>query len=213
MTASELFNNMEQSVGSYPDSGVVCDNGKKITNILWEIDWFMLYNVLNDKNTLYVVHHPISNYSLGFSSINKEDEDDPRSDVSNWLLEFRARKLGLNLAVSHTLADIMLENELREYLDNCQGWEIVRKIDDYFDKYYSPHPSLVVNPAAKRALDKNARQQVVVGTYDYKVKQGIVYIDEYGMEKTKRAILISHSLVDMTAMTIWSREASKILSM
>ncbi|MFH1516718.1 MAG: hypothetical protein ABIH17_02450, partial [Pseudomonadota bacterium] len=32
-----------------------------------------------------------------------------RAEAQNWLLEFRARELGMNLAVAHTVADRMLE--------------------------------------------------------------------------------------------------------
>jgi len=82
------------------------------------IDWYMLYNVMIDRNALYVVHHPVSDFALRLSEINPEEkEDDIRSEAQNWLLEFKARELQMNLAVAHTMADKILEAELSDCLE------------------------------------------------------------------------------------------------
>jgi len=51
----------------------------------------------------------------------------------------------------------------------------------------------------------------VLGTYGYRVKKGIVYVDECGMEETNQAITIPHSLVDATAMRIWKAAAVELI--
>jgi len=56
MTANELFSKMEGRFGKYQDCGVVCSNGEDIQSLFCEIDWYMLYNVVIDRNALYVVH-------------------------------------------------------------------------------------------------------------------------------------------------------------
>ena len=122
MTANELFSKMEGRFGKYQDCGVVCSNGEDIRSVFCEIDWYMLYNVMIDRNALYVVHHPVSDFALRLSEINPEEkEDDIRSEAQNWLLEFKARELQMNLAVAHTMADKMLEAELSDCLEGAKG--------------------------------------------------------------------------------------------
>jgi len=212
MTPINLFDEMNRRFGTFPDGGVVCSNGNEIQKIVCEIDWYTLYNVMDDKNTLYVVHHPVSDFALGLCAINPaEKEEDIRSDVQNWLLEFRARELGMNLAVAHTVADRMLETGLADACETVIGLEIIPKIDAYFDRYFNPHPAIVVKPQAHQALLNGARAKVVLGTYGYEAKPGFVYVDECGCEETDCTISIPHSLVDATAMKIWKREGERIM--
>jgi hypothetical protein len=89
MTANELFSKMEKRFGRYPDCGVVCTNGEDIKSVVCEIDWYMLYNVMTDPHALYVVHHPVSDYALWLNEIHPDEkQEDIRSEVQNWLLEF-----------------------------------------------------------------------------------------------------------------------------
>lgn len=208
MNAHELFSRMEFRFGRYPDCGVVCANGEEITSVVCEIDWYLLYHVMTDPHALYVVHHPLSDFAVRLHEVNPdEDPGTVRAEVQNWLLEFRARDLKMNLAVAHTVADKMLETELEDALEGARGPEIVARLDAFFDRYYNPHPAIVVLPAAKRLLDKNAPARVVLGTYGYKAKKGVIYVDECGMEETTQAILIPHSLVDAVAMRLWKDAA------
>ena len=204
MNAADLFSKMEERFGKYPDGGVVCSNGEEITNVVCEIDWYLLYNVMTDRHALYVVHHPLSDFAVRLNEINPdEDPAEVRGEVQNWLLEFKARELGMNLAVAHTMADMMLETELAEALEGARGQDIVTRIDAFFDRWFAPHPAIVILPAAQLLLDQNAPARVVLGTYGYKVKEGVIYVDECGMEETKQAIIIPHSLVDAVAMKVW----------
>jgi hypothetical protein len=66
----------------------------------------------------------------------------------------------------------------------------------------------VILPAARRLLKQNAPAKVVLGTYGYKAKKGVIYVDECGMEETRQAITIPHSLVDATAMRLWKVAAT-----
>lgn len=210
MNALELYAKMEKEFGIYPDGGVVCSNGEEIKHIVCEIDWYVLYNVMTDRNTLYVVHHPVSNFSLALFAINPgEKPGDVRADAQNWLLEFKARELGMNLAVAHTMADKMLETGLSDALEGARGDEIVGRINAFFDRWFMPHPEIVILPAARRLLSRGARAKVVLGTYGYgeKARQGLVYVDECGMEEVRHAITIPHSLVDATAMKLWKEAA------
>jgi hypothetical protein len=212
MDAESLFARMEERFGRYVDSGVVCANGEKIRRIVWEIDWYLLYHAMSDRHTLYVVHHPVSNFALALSQINPdEEEDDVREEVQNWLLEFKARALRMNLAVAHTMADRMLETRVSDCLEGARGATIVRRLHEFFDRYYKPHPDFVILPAARPLLERDARAQVVLGTYGYKARKGVVYIDECGLEETRQAITIPHSLVDATAMKIWASCARELL--
>lgn len=208
MNARELFSRMESRFGRYPDCGVVCSNGGEISSVVCEIDWYLLYNVMTDPHALYVVHHPLSDFAVRLHEINPgEDPGTVRAEVQNWLLEFKARELGMNLAVAHTVADKMLETDLNDALEGARGPAIVARIDAYFDRYFNPHPAIVVLPAARRLLAKNASARVVLGTYGYKAKKGVIYVDECGMEETKQAIIIPHSLVDAVAMRLWKDAA------
>ncbi|PKN61220.1 MAG: hypothetical protein CVU57_30620 [Deltaproteobacteria bacterium HGW-Deltaproteobacteria-15] len=212
MNADELFSRMEERFGKYPDCGVVCSNGNEIRSIGCEIDWYMLYHVMTDSHTLYVVHHPVSDFALRLPEINPDEkEDDIRSEAQNWLLEFRARELGMNLAVAHTVADKMLETELSDWLEGARGEEIVTRIDAFFDRFFKPHPEIVVLPEARPLLEQNGRAEVVLGTYGYRVKKGVVYVDECGMEETNQAITIPHSLVDVSAMKLWKAAAVELV--
>jgi hypothetical protein len=213
MTADELFSKMEGRFGKYHDGGVVCSNGEDIKSIFWEIDWYMLYHVMTDRNALYVVHHPVSDFALRLNEINPEErQDDIRSEAQNWLLEFRARELHMNLAVAHTMADKMLEAELSDYLEGAKGEQIVARVNRFFDRFFNPHPAIVVLPGARRLLRQGAPAKVVLGTYGYEAKSGMIYVDQCGMEETDRAITIPHSLVDVAAMSLWKAAALSLMS-
>jgi hypothetical protein len=213
MTAKELFSKMERRFGRYNDCGVVCSNGEDIKGVVCEIDWYMLYHVMTDRNTLYVVHHPVSDFALRLSEINPDEkQDDIRSEVQNWLLEFKARELEMNLAVAHTMADKMLEAELSEHLEGAKGQQIVTRIDRFFDRFFNPHPQIVILPGARRLLEQEAPAMVVLGTYGYEAKEGMIYVDQCGMEETDQAITIPHSLVDAAAMSLWKGAALSLLS-
>lgn len=208
MTADELFLKMEERFGKYADCGVVCCNGEEIRSVVCEIEWYMLYHVMSDRQALYVVHHPVSDFSLRLNEINSDEkQDDVRSDAQNWLLEFKARGLGMNLAVAHTMADKMLESGLSDCLEGARGEQIVRRINGFFDRFLSPHPAMVVHPEARRLIDRGAEAKVVLGSYGYEVKDGVIYVDQCGMEETEQAITIPHSLVDATAMILWKTAA------
>jgi len=213
MTANELFSKMEERFGSYPDSGVVCSNGEDITSLVCEIEWYMLYHVMTDRRALYVVHHPVSDFALRLNEINADErQDDIRSEAQNWLLEFKARELEMNLAVAHTMADRMLETELCERLDGAKGQEIVTRIDGFFDGFFNPHPEVVVLPEARRLLHEGATAKVVLGSYGYEVRKDVIYVDQCGMEETEQAITIPHSLVDAAALRVWKAAAEAALS-
>jgi hypothetical protein len=213
MTANELFSKMEGRFGKYHDSGAVCSNGQEIKSILCEIDWYMLYHVMTDRNALYVVHHPVSDFALRLGEINpEENQDDIRSEAQNWLLEFRARELHMNLAVAHTMADKMLEAELSDALEGAKGQEILIRLNAFFDRFFNPHPEVVVLPAARRLLQQGAPAKVVLGSYGYEAKRGVIYVDQCGMEETDQAITIPHSLVDVAAMSLWKAAALSLMS-
>ena len=213
MTANEVFSKMEERFGTYPDCGVVCANGEGIKSVVCEIDWYMLYHVMTDRHALYVVHHPVSDFALRLSEINaEEDQDDIRSEAQNWLLEFRARELQMNLAVAHTMADKMLETELSEALEGAKGQQIVARINGFFDRFFKPHPAVVILPAARRLLEQDAVAKVVLGSYGYEVKEGVIYVDQCGMEETEQAITLPHSLVDAVAISMWKASATALMS-
>ena len=213
MTANELFSKMEGRFGKYHDCGVVCSNGEDIKSVVCEIDWYMLYHVMTDRNALYVVHHPVSDFALRLSEINPEEKlEDIRSEAQNWLLEFRARELQMNLAVAHTMADKMLEAELSESLEGAEGQQIVTRINGFFDRFFNPHPAIVVLPGAARLLEQGALATVVLGTYGYEAKRDRIYVDQCGMEETDQAITIPHSLVDAAAMSLWKAAALSSIS-
>jgi len=213
MTANELFSKMEGRFGKYHDCGVVCSNGEDIKSVVCEIDWYMLYHVMTDRNALYVVHHPVSDFALRLSEINPEEKlEDIRSEAQNWLLEFRARELQMNLAVAHTMADKMLEAELSESLEGAEGQQIVTRINGFFDRFFNPHPAIVVLPGAARLLEQGALATVVLGTYGYEAKKDRIYVDQCGMEETDQAITIPHSLVDAAAMSLWKAAALSSIS-
>jgi len=213
MTANELLAEMEERFGNYPDCGVVHCNGEEIRSVVCEIDWYMLYHIMTDRHALYVVHHPVSDFALRLSEINPDEkQDDVRSEVQNWLIEFKARELGMNLAVAHTVADKMLDTELSNCLEGATGQQIVTRINTFFDRFFNPHPALVILPAARRLIQQNAPAKVVLGTYGYRAKKGVIYVDECGMEETKQAITIPHSLVDASAMSLWKVAATARIS-
>jgi len=213
MTAKELFSRMEGRFGRYHDGGVVCSNGEDVKSIVCEIDWYMLYHVMTDRNALYVVHHPVSDFALRLSEINPEEkQDDIRSEAQNWLLEFRARELQMNLAVAHTMADKMLEAELSEYLEGARGQQVVTRINLFFDRFFNPHPAMVILPGARRLLEQGAPAKVVLGTYGYEAKEDMIYVDQCGMEETDQAITLPHSLVDVAAMSLWKAAAMSSMS-
>jgi hypothetical protein len=212
MTGNEVFSKMEERFGNYPDCGVVCTNGEEIRNIVCEIDWYMLYHAMTDRHTLYVVHHPVSDFALRLSEINPDEEQDEiRSEAQNWLLEFKARELEMNLAVAHTMADKMLETELSDCLEGAKGQQIVTSINGFFDRFFDPHPAIVILPGARPLLDQGAPAKVVLGTYGYKAKKDVIYVDQCGQEETEQAITIPHSLVDAVAMSIWKAAAAALM--
>ena len=135
-----------------------------------------------------------------------------RSEAQNWLLEFRARELRMNLAVAHTMADKMLEAELSDYLEGAKGEQIVARVNRFFDRFFNPHPAIVVLPAARRLLQQGASAKVVLGSYGYEAKQGVIYVDQCGMEETDQAITIPHSLVDAAAMSLWKAAVLFLIS-
>jgi hypothetical protein len=213
VNAEELFSHLEDRYGGYPDSGVVCSNGREITSVVCEIEWYMLYHVLADRHALHVVHHPVSDFALRLPEINPaERQEEIRSEVQNWLLEFRARELGMNLAVAHTAADKMLDSVLSDFLEGAKGGEIVTRLGLFFDRFFKPHPEIVILPEARRLLERGCPAKVVLGTYGYRAEPGVVYVDECGMEETGQAILIPHSLVDVVAMKLWKAAAEELLS-
>jgi hypothetical protein len=213
MTANELFSKMEERFGKYPDCGVVCSNGEEIKSVACEIEWYMLYNAMIDRHSLYVVHHPVSDFALKLSEINPDEkQDDIRSEAQNWLLEFKARELQMNLAVAHTMADKMLETELSDCLEGAKGQQIVTRINGFFDRFFNPHPAIVILPGALRLLSQGASAKVVLGSYGYEAKNDVIYVDQCGMEETDQAITIPHSLVDAAAMSLWKAAAMASLS-
>jgi hypothetical protein len=213
MRANELFSKMEERFGKYADGGVVCSNGEDLKSIVCEIDWYMLYHVMTDRNALYVVHHPVSDFALRLSEINAEEkQEDIRSEAQNWLLEFRSRELQMNLAVAHTMADKILEAELSDCLEGAKGQQIVTRINGFFDRFFNPHPAMVILPAARRLLKQDAQAKVVLGSYGYEAMKGVIYVDQCGMEETDQAITIPHSLVDAAAMSLWKAAARASIS-
>jgi hypothetical protein len=213
MTAQELYSKMEERFGKYADCGVVCSNGEDIKSVVCEIDWYMLYNVMTDRHALYVVHHPVSDFALRLSEINPDEkQDDIRSEAQNWLLEFKARELQMNLAVAHTMADKMLETELSDRLEGAKGQEIVTRINGFFDRFFDPHPSIVILPEARRLIERGAPARVVLGTYGYEAKKDVIYVDQCGMEETEQAVTIPHSLVDAAAVSVWKAAATALMS-
>jgi hypothetical protein len=213
MNANELFSGMEGRFGKYQDCGVVCSNGEDIRSVVCEIEWYMLYHIMTDRNTLYVVHHPVSNFALSLNEINPEEkQEDIRSEAQNWLLEFRARELQMNLAVAHTMADKMLEAELCDILEGAKGQQVVTRINSFFDRFFNSHPAIVILPGAQRLIEQGAPAKVVLGSYGYETKEGMIYVDQCGMEETDQAITIPHSLVDIVAMSLWKAAALSFLS-
>jgi len=78
---------MEGRFGKYRDCGVVCSNGEDIKSVVCEIDWYMLYHVMTDRNALYVVHHPVSDFALRLSEINPRRSwrtSDQRRRTGSW---------------------------------------------------------------------------------------------------------------------------------
>jgi hypothetical protein len=211
MTANELFSKMEERFGKYPDCGVVCSNGEDIKSVVCEIDWYMLYHVMADRHALYVVHHPVSDFALRLSEINPDEkQDDIRSEAQNWLLEFKARELQMNVAVAHTMADKMLETDLSDRLEGAKGHQIVTRVNGFFDRFFNP--AIVVLPAARRLLDQGAPAEVVLGSYGYETEKGVIYVDQCGAEESDQAITIPHSLVDAAAMSMWKAAAMASMS-
>ncbi|MBP1740680.1 MAG: hypothetical protein H6Q48_2973, partial [Deltaproteobacteria bacterium] len=115
-------------------------------------------------------------------------------------------------AVAHTMADKMLEAELSDYLEGAEGQQVVTRINGFFDRFFNPHPAIVILPAARLLLDQEAPAKVVLGSYGYEAKRGVIYVDQCGMEETDQAITIPHSLVDAAAMSLWKAAALSSLS-
>jgi hypothetical protein len=106
----------------------------------------------------------------------------------------------------------MLEAELSDHLEGAKGQEIVTRINGFFDRFFNPHPAIVILPAARRLIEQGAPAAVVLGTYGYEPKEGVIYVDQCGMEETDQAITIPHSLVDFAAKSLWKVAALSLLS-
>jgi hypothetical protein len=155
----------------------------------------------------------VSDFALRLSEINPDEkQDDIRSEAQNWLLEFKARELQMNLAVAHTMADKMIETELSDCLEGAKGQQIVTRINGFFDRFFNPHPAMVILPGALRLLNQGAPAKVALGSYGYEAKKGVIYVDQCGMEETDQAITIPHSLVDAAAMSMWKAAAMASMS-
>ncbi len=57
MNANGIFQTLTEKFGSYEDSGVIHSNGREIRDICWEIEQEYLYPQMQNKETLYIVHH------------------------------------------------------------------------------------------------------------------------------------------------------------
>ncbi|MCX7958736.1 MAG: hypothetical protein N3B13_06790 [Deltaproteobacteria bacterium] len=215
MKAEEIYRVLTIGFGEFQDSGIISSNGRDIKDILWEVDHVFLYPQLNNPDILYIVHHPVSRFSLIFE---KNKEPDEESD--NYVLEYRAKSLNLNLLCIHSLADKILERELSEFLRDKDEDEILINLRNYFRQYVNFDFEIHLTEMAKRLLKnkKYKKINVVVATYDYKIRKNEIYIDQIGatekLEKKRNknaGILIPHSVTDISAMRILEREIRKIM--
>lgn len=216
MNTEDIYKRLVEKYGEFKDSGIINSNGENIRDILWEIEGVYLYPQIRERDILYVVHHPISRFSLAFEGDNKPDEE-----VQNYLLEYKAKKFNLNIMCIHSLADKMLESELRTYLKDKDSSNIIEHLKTYFKKYVNFEFKMYLTPTAERLLKnhKYKKIEVMLATYNYKICKSVIYIDELGAtdeledEDNKNAgILIPHSVVDISAMSILEKEIRKILS-
>jgi len=88
----------------------------------------------------------------------------------------------------------------------------VTPINGFFDRFFNPHPAIVILPGALRLLNQGAPAKVVLGSYGYEAKKDVIYVDQCGMEETDQAITIPHSLVDASAMSLWKAVAMASIS-
>ncbi len=216
MKALEIYERLVEKFGEYNDSGLINYNEMDIRDIVWEIDQEYLYPQMNDTEILYIVHHPVSRFNLNFE---KSREPDENSD--NYILEYRAKRLNLNLMCLHTLADKMLENELKEFLKDKDENLIVENLRKYFGQYTNFDFEIYLTPRAEKILKRHKFKKinVVIATYDYKIKRDEIYIDQCGatpkLEKKRNnnaGILIPHSVSDISVMKILEREIRKIMT-
>jgi len=153
----------------------------------------------------------MSDFALRLSEINPEEkEDDIRSEAQNWLLEFKARELQMNLAVAHTMADKMLEAELSDCLEGAKGEQIVTRINGFFDRSFNPHPAIVILPAAGVCSSKERRQS---GARQLWVR-GEGRRDLCGPVRRGRnrsGHHHPHSLVDAAVMRLWKAAAMSMM--
>lgn len=97
--------------------------------------------------------------------------------------------------------------------------EIYKRLADTFGEY---EDSGIIHsngraPSAKRLLNnrKYKKINIVVGTYNYKIRKDEIYVDELGASETKESdagILIPHSVIDISAMCILEREIRKMMA-
>ncbi len=216
MNTTEIYRRLVKKYGEYEDSGVINSNGEDIRDIIWEIEDVYLYPQIKKRDILYIVHHPVSGFSLAF-----EGDKEPDKEVQNYLLEYKAKRLDLNLACIHSLADKMMERELRAFLKDKNESFVISNLKDYFRQYVNFGFEIHLTDSAK-TLMKNCSYkgiEVVVATYGYKIRKDVIYIDEFGAtdeleDKRKRnaGILIPHSVVDIAAMSVLEKEIRKIIS-
>lgn len=124
MTAEDLFACMERRFGEYLDSGVINSNLEDIREIVCETEWRLLYHHMTDPKTLYVVYEPVGSFALSKFQPGCSRAD-PRDDLRNWLLPFRAQERRMNVAVAHTISDKLLETELNAVLKDARGDRVV----------------------------------------------------------------------------------------
>lgn len=215
MKADEIFKRLTEKYGEYADSGILNSNGEDIKDIIWEIDQEYLYNQLKESDILYIVHHPVSRFNIAF-----ERDSEPDTESDNYILEYRAKRLNLNLLCVHSLADKLLERELSEYLKGKDQEQIVEHLKNYFRQYINFDFEIYLTPKAKRLLKSRKYKKInnVVATYNYKIKKDEIYIDQIGAtegfedENSENAgILLPHSVTDLTVMQILEREIRKIM--
>ncbi len=216
MRTEDIYKRLADKFGKYQDSGIIHSNGKDIKDIIWEIDQQYLYPQMNDPGVLYIIHHPVSRFNLIF-----EENKEPDEESDNYILEYRAKRLNLNLLCIHTLADKMLEKELIEYLKDKDESMIIENLKGFFSQYVNFDYEIYETPTAERLLKnrKYKKINIVVGTYDYKIRKGEIYVDELGVTddlenimNNNAGILIPHSVIDISAMCILEREIRNIMA-
>ena len=215
MTAREIYQRLKDKFGEYEDSGLIHSNKKDIKDIVWEIDGVYLYPLMKDPAVLYIVHHPVSRFNLAF-----EDDKEPDEESENYILEYHAKRLNLNLMCIHSLADKILENELNRYLKDKDEKDIIVNLNKFFNQYINFEFNIYTTKRAEKLLKKNRHIRIEnrLATYNYKIRKEVIYIDQLGatkdLERPKNnnaGILVPHSVTDISAMIILEREIRKIM--